>query len=548
MIPKGKNISKDPKKLINKDKFSKEIENNNLLINNDKYTKNFVDIDINLTNNRHIGSVKTKYKTPSKATKQIIPPFNNANQKPKNEDFPKKTIKNNIPKGNNNNILSNMNSNINTSKNNKQKNFQKKQNTSNFLLSQNNNNNKESKFEEPFNSNISIISSSTNKNTNAPKDRIKVMVNKIENLYKEALNNSNKVKIETLPFNIKYNQSDMINVLLEEIKYLKIKNEIIKLKSNFQEIIFYTIKELIEDTKRDVSFNQELSEYINNFHNKILCILTQNNQKFYENLKFLDNDTNSDVLFAFNLKEDDIMDKLNQKNISVLSNIEDNIQNIIKSIDDILMSNNNMENHDYNNGNDSDFMLKMNSLKLHLLMASNNIVSYYLLSDNFNYQFKNKNKFIVFSPENVANNQINQRKNKIKNDWEKLVKPLIHKVLTPKNEKEMVNFIINLCLFYENMNKNIYVENNALKINFDINNGKLNLLIQKLKNVIDNYINSNDDGFTKLNELFNFLDENQSKNADKVIFSLINTEKQNYLNLIYNFNLLKQAISQTIIT
>ena len=76
MIPKGKNISKDPKKLINKDKFSKEIENNNLLINNDKYTKNFVDIDINLTNNRHIGSVKTKYKTPSKATKQIIPPFN----------------------------------------------------------------------------------------------------------------------------------------------------------------------------------------------------------------------------------------------------------------------------------------------------------------------------------------------------------------------------------------------------------------------------------------------------------------------------------------
>ena len=94
------------------------------------------------------------------------------------------------------------------------------------------------------------------------------------------------------------------------------------------------------------------------------------------------------------------------------------------------------------------------------------------------------------------------------------------------------------------MNKNINIENTALKINYDINNGKLNLLIQKLKNVVDNYINSNSDGFTKLNELFNFLDENQSKNTEKVLFSLINTEKQNYLNLIYNFNLLKQAISQ----
>ena len=193
-------------------------------------------------------------------------------------------------------------------------------------------------------------------------------------------------------------------------------------------------------------------------------------------------------------------------------------------------------------------MLKMNDFKLKLLMASNNIVSYYLLSDNFNYKFKNRNKFIAFSPENVADNQINQRKNKIKKEWEKLIKPLTHKVLTPKNEKELINFIINLSLFYENLNKNIYVENNILRINFDINNGKLKLLIQKLKNVIENYINLNNDGFIKLNELFNFLDENQSKNADKVIFSLINTEKQNYLNLIYNFNLLKQAITQTALT
>ena len=175
-------------------------------------------------------------------------------------------------------------------------------------------------------------------------------------------------------------------------------------------------------------------------------------------------------------------------------------------------------------------------------MGSNNIISYYLLSDNFNFQFNNKNKFLIFSPEDIANNQLNQRKNKIKNNWGKLIKPLIHKVLTPKNEKDLMNFILDLSLFYENLNKNINIQNNIMKINGDELNKKSGFIIQKLKTIIDNYIKSNVDGFSKLNELFNFIDENQSKNADKVIFSLINTEKQNYLNLIYNFNLLKDTI------
>ena len=80
---------------------------------------------------------------------------------------------------------------------------------------------------EIFNSDISIISASTTKNTNITKDRIKSMLNKIELIYKEAFDNSQKIKSETLPFNINYNQKDMITILLEEIKFLKIKNELI---------------------------------------------------------------------------------------------------------------------------------------------------------------------------------------------------------------------------------------------------------------------------------------------------------------------------------
>ena len=222
-----------------------------------------------------------------------------------------------------------------------------------------------------FNSDISIISASTTKISNITKDRIKALIYKIEAIYKEAFENSQKIKIETLPFNINYNLKDMINILLEEIKFLKIKNELIKLKSKFQETIFYSITELIKETKRYTSANQKLTEYINNFHNKILCILAQNNQKFYEHLKILDDNSNSEVLFAFNLKDDFRMDKINEKNISVLSNIEESIQKIINCIDDMIKFNNNNY-KDINNENDSNFTLKLKSFKFNLLMASNN--------------------------------------------------------------------------------------------------------------------------------------------------------------------------------
>ena len=129
--------------------------------------------------------------------------------------------------------------------------------------------------------------------------------------------------------------------------------------------------ELIEETKKYTSSNLELTEYINNFHNKILCILTQNNQNFYEHLKILDDNSNSEVLFAFNLKDDYIMDKINQKNLTVLNSIEENIQNIIKYIDSIVEFNNNEINDKFIANLDdiySDFTLKMNSFKLNLLI------------------------------------------------------------------------------------------------------------------------------------------------------------------------------------
>ena len=402
---------------------------------------------------------------------------------------------------------------------------------------------------KPFNLNTlkTCKNAKINKSINDSKEIIDDMMNKLEKIYKETLENSQKIKIDVLPFNSDNNQDDIIDILKQEIKYLKIKNELIKLKSNFQEIIFYSIKHIIEDSKKDIFLDDDIYKYINQFHNKILCVLTQNNQKFYDNLKVLDFENKNNILFTFNLKEDkNIIDKINQKKFNTLNNIEENIHKIIKDIDNIIS--NNDKNYDFNNNKiDPDFKLKINTFKLNLLSTSNIITSYYLLSDNFNYSFKLQSKFNIFNPENIVDNQINQRVNKIKDNWEKIINPLIKNKLRPINEKELNDFIMNLSLFYENMNKNIILENNLIRINSEINKEKLNSSINSLKLFIENYINQNNEGFSNLSKLCNLVTDNKNKKSNNSIIAYIYKEKESINNIINSFNSLKKEFSENII-
>ena len=405
------------------------------------------------------------------------------------------------------------------------------------------------KIVKPFNLNTlkSCINAKINKSTNDSKEIIDDMMNKLEKIYKEALENSQKIKIDVLPFNSDNNQNDIIDILKQEIKYLKIKNELIKLKSSFQEIIFYSINHIIENSKKELFHNEDIYDYINKFHNKILCVLTQNNQKFYDNLKVLNIENKNNLLFTFNLKQDKkIIDKINQKKLDTLNNIEENIHKIIKDIDNII-STKDKNNDLINNKIDPDFKLIINTLKLNLLSASNNITSYYLLSDNFNYNFKIQSKFNIFNPENIVDNQINQRINKIKNNLEKIINPLIKNKLRLNNEKELIDFIMNVSLFYENMNKNIIIENNLLKINSEINKEKLNSSINSLKLIIENYINENNEGFLNLNKLFSLITDNKNKKENNAIISYIYKEKESINNIIKNFNSLKKSFSDNVI-
>ena len=60
---------------------------------------------------------------------------------------------------------------------------------------------------------------------------------------------------------------------------------------------------------------------------------------------------------------------------------------------------------------------------------------------------------------------------------------------------------------------------------------------------LNELIEQNSEAINKLNDIIGYLVNNKEKNNEKVIFSLFNTEKENYINLINNFNLLNKKIN-----
>ena len=90
-------------------------------------------------------------------------------------------------------------------------------------------------------------------------------------------------------------------LLKEEILFLKQKNEILKLKSDFYELIFYSFRNLIDASNPNNNMSEINVETITaeELKNKLLCIFTQNNQYFYDNLNFFHYDKSKDFLFSF---------------------------------------------------------------------------------------------------------------------------------------------------------------------------------------------------------------------------------------------------------
>ena len=129
-----------------------------------------------------------------------------------------------------------------------------------------------------------------------------------------------------------------------------------------------------------------------------------------------------------------------------------------------------------------------------------------------------------------------------------MINPLIHKVLTKKNKNDIAKYIENLMNFYENIQKINEIENSNLK---DLNNAlitKIKNMNLKVKKISEEFFSKTTNTINGLTELIEYLNNNNSNNIEKVTFSLINTQKQNIIELIIAYNLLKDDIQNLNLT
>ena len=373
----------------------------------------------------------------------------------------------------------------------------------------NNNNNHPTKL-KPINqstiSNISSISNNTSTTTNYKNY-------KIDKLFHESLEKIKNFRVnfdeENFEKNFKY--------FKEEIIFLKTKNEILKLKSNFYENVFYGIKNLIENENNNLISENINNEYKKNLLNKIMCILNQNNKYYYEQLNF--NKLNETISFDFN---DNIDDKINTINLKVLEEIEKNLQNILNKINNVL----NEENINKN---------ILINLKENLIFFSKKIISFYFLSNNFVFEFKHKNKFIINTNEEIYNNEIKKRKENIIKEFDNFFNSLLHKVLNKKNKNDFIKLIKNFIGFYENYNKLLSVENINLK-NFQ--NEEIKNINNKLfayKKSLNEFCIINNDKIDSLKEIFEYIETNGENLNANVAIAMLNTEKKNIKEFIIDF-------------
>ena len=373
----------------------------------------------------------------------------------------------------------------------------------------NNNNNHPTKL-KPINqstiSNISSISNNTSTTTNYKNY-------KIDKLFHESLEKIKNFRVnfdeENFEKNFKY--------FKEEIIFLKTKNEILKLKSNFYENVFYGIKNLIENENNNLISENINNEYKKNLLNKIMCILNQNNKYYYEQLNF--NKLNETISFDFN---DNIDDKINTINLKVLEEIEKNLQNILNKINNVL----NEENINKN---------ILINLKENLIFFFKKIILFYFLLNNFVFEFKHKNKFIINTNEEIYNNEIKKRKENIIKEFDNFFNSLLHKVLNKKNKNDFIKLIKNFIGFYENYNKLLSVENINLK-NFQ--NEEIKNINNKLfayKKSLNEFCIINNDKIDSLKEIFEYIETNGENLNANVAIAMLNTEKKNFNEFILDF-------------
>lgn len=482
-----------------KDSLEKEIQAKKLLINNEKYLKDYLNFEVDLP---QIEQQKTK--PSNKHIQQRQNSKSQSNQNPTSNNNPNNNINKfkepikAIPKAKNPN---------NT---NKLPISKTKQNPTHLVTNS----------KQP---NQSVQTSQLTISTIKPleSETPKYIVYKLEKIFTETLTRIQNIKLNNQP------ELTDIEILKEEIGFLKQKNEILRLKADFYEIIFYSMRNMIDNL-------DEINEFISlkELKNKFLCIFTQNNNYYYDTLNFFKKDKSKDFLFAFDTNITDQTELINQKCLNTISNIDSNIHKILNQINSFI--------------NIPIESIKENgmfySIKQNLIACSKEIMSYYLLSENFTFDFKNKSKFWLGNEEAYLNKETTERKTKFKKDFTTIVDPLLNKIINKKNKNDLINYVSNICTFYENYNQLLLSENYHLK---SFNHDSLSKITKQkdyLLNLIKTYISANEVGLTKLRDVCDYVQNNQSKNPEKVFYSLFNTNKEDYLSIIDTYYTLREQI------
>jgi hypothetical protein len=350
-------------------------------------------------------------------------------------------------------------------------------------------------------------------------NEIKEKMNKIKAEFDDTA-----VQITCTDLNYPFSYKDFL-VLKSELLYIKAEKGFLELKTEIYQNMFYSAKNRVENALDLLNMKENQAVVIiSDLKNKLNEILNYNNQNFYKYFAKTETSENFTGLFSSELISE------NKKNVKSIEKLENILMKLMLDMKQVLTTN---INENYQN--------LLWNLHKNLGASLKQILSFYIFSDNYNIEFKNKNSFFLENEEELSNLEKKDRTSKIlKEIQENLIDPNMNRAMNKKFKKDMVEKVKDVINFYENYNiilktENILIKNNSASV-ITHNNFRL-CNIQKL---IESYFIYSEIGLTKIKELNELINSKSLKNQDKVILAFLKTENFNLLDLIEKNEYLKR--------
>jgi hypothetical protein len=484
-------------------KITDEIKNNKNILLNEEYTKNFIDFEIKIQPQpKHVNNIKIKEQ--NKISASSITAGNNS-------------VYSNTSKGGN---ISNSKININNSSINSSS--QQKDISSYFKRLEMIIIDTTNKIEMLKNEFDQVITSDQNKDNSQNITHFNQSITCNKNFDSSSSSNLNFSFLE-----IKTLKSELLNV--------KIKNEFYKLQAKFYENIFYTTKNCIENynfisknpssqLENDQSYFQIEFGIKNDLKSKLNTIFSQNNKFYYENFdtKFIKEYINKENLDSYK----------DNKYFTSLNKIENELFSLINNLNNFSQTP--IEN------SISDIWTSCFQIKSDIIRTLKSILSYYILNEDFNKEFKHKINFYLDNEDKLLTLETKQRVGKITKEFSEILNPHMNRVMNTKIKNELLDKVSNICSFYENFNVLLQTENKNMKNNTNLFLQTSSTKVSGITKLVDNYLIFNEENFKKINEILEISQSKNLKNLEKILLSYVRNEEGSFIDMIEKFGELKK--------